>query len=272
MKCPNCGNDANYIKEYDSWYCYNCKAYLPQEPVKTVSEPQIPEAKAPFKSKPIVLEVGDKGIERGVLKDFKGLLRRKSDLITDIAEETGYGSGIKRFAIALLIPLIIYVSIYFFLLPLIMSSILPYFSLIPGSEAIVSYSTALVGLAAIIMVPIVITSGLVLGVLNLFIGAGINHIFFKAFGGKGNYQSTFKILAYSNIPGVILSIIPIANLIGAVISLSLMYQMGKQLHNLSGGRVIGVMLMPLILIGIIYLLLFVFGFSSLIIPSILGIQ
>lgn len=26
--CPTCGKPATYIKEYDRWYCYNCKKYL----------------------------------------------------------------------------------------------------------------------------------------------------------------------------------------------------------------------------------------------------
>jgi len=28
-RCPYCGGELTYIKEYDRWYCYNCKTYPP---------------------------------------------------------------------------------------------------------------------------------------------------------------------------------------------------------------------------------------------------
>lgn len=39
---------------------------------------------------------------------------------------------------------------------------------------------------------------LLIGVIGLFIGGSILHIFFKIFGGKGTYESTIRLLAYSN--------------------------------------------------------------------------
>ncbi|MHA1126129.1 MAG: GTP-binding protein [Candidatus Heimdallarchaeota archaeon] len=27
-RCPNCGNKLSYIKQYNRWYCYRCKAYI----------------------------------------------------------------------------------------------------------------------------------------------------------------------------------------------------------------------------------------------------
>lgn len=27
-QCPTCGGQANFIEQYNRWYCYNCKAYL----------------------------------------------------------------------------------------------------------------------------------------------------------------------------------------------------------------------------------------------------
>ena len=30
LKCDHCGEEANYVAQYDRWYCYKCRRYLPE--------------------------------------------------------------------------------------------------------------------------------------------------------------------------------------------------------------------------------------------------
>jgi len=48
--CPKCGRPLTYIKEYDRWYCYNCKEYAP----KDISPS--PSASVPVQSSPPVAQ------------------------------------------------------------------------------------------------------------------------------------------------------------------------------------------------------------------------
>lgn len=43
VKCPTCGGEANYIQQYNRYYCYTCKKYLPQQ-VKAPQETKADQA------------------------------------------------------------------------------------------------------------------------------------------------------------------------------------------------------------------------------------
>lgn len=30
LRCDHCGNEGDYIEQYDRWYCYKCRTYLPE--------------------------------------------------------------------------------------------------------------------------------------------------------------------------------------------------------------------------------------------------
>jgi ribosomal protein S27AE len=49
--CPTCDNEANFIEQYDRWYCYTCQKYLP-EPVVEPEPSPIPEPVVETKEHP----------------------------------------------------------------------------------------------------------------------------------------------------------------------------------------------------------------------------
>ena len=127
----------------------------------------------------------------------------------------------------------------------------------PVKFAAISYLIAGIGLtlislgmgfASIIILPI-------MGVIGLFIGGLIVHIFFKIVGGQGTYEGTVRILAYIA-AGAALSWIPI---VGFLVALYMIYMEvigGAKVHKISTlSSLIAVIVLPAILVIVLIVVL-----------------
>lgn len=96
------------------------------------------------------------------------------------------------------------------------------------------------------------------GLLLIFAGAAIFHIFVIIFGGRNGYTSTFKAIAYGAVPYNIFSWIPLLGLIFGLWSLYLFIKGISVLHDINMGKAAAAVLLPVI---IIFAVSFIFSFS-----------
>ena len=88
-----------------------------------------------------------------------------------------------------------------------------------------------------------------------FIFSGIIYALAKMFGGIGNYSDSYRVVAYPSIAGLIISIIPIVGLLGWIYSLVLLIFGVAIVHQLSKGKAVLVVFLPLIILFIFYVVL-----------------
>lgn len=118
--------------------------------------------------------------------------------------------------------------------------------------------TALYGF---IFIPIGILFGIIMG----FVIAAIIHVFIKIFGGQADFATTYRILAYSSIPSLMLSIIPLIGWLSFIYSLILDVMGISMLHSISKGKAVAAMLLPIVILFILILVIsfsFMFTISS----------
>ncbi|MBT4651339.1 hypothetical protein HOC13_02335 [Candidatus Woesearchaeota archaeon] len=105
--------------------------------------------------------------------------------------------------------------------------------------------------------------GLLLGILTvvvmiflswgmMFVGAGVIHLFVRAFGGIKEYKETFKAMAYGSAPGV-LSSIPLLGWLASIYSVILQVIGLSERQKLSLARSVAAVLVPTVLFGAIFL-------------------
>lgn len=115
------------------------------------------------------------------------------------------------------------------------------------------------GLSDIILMPII-------GILGIFIAGFILHIFFKILGGKGTYEGTVKLLAYTSAI-MVLSWIPFLFILPDIYMIYIAVIGGTKVHKISTTRSVIAVVTPLIivtvLIAAIGLILFSIGGMSL---------
>ncbi len=106
--------------------------------------------------------------------------------------------------------------------------------------------------------------GIILYVLSLggtFLYAAFSYGLLKAMKGSGNYVSTYNVVAYSTVPGVIFSIIPLIGLLGSIYSIILMVFGFSEYHKISKGKASVAAIVPsavifILVLGLAALLLF----------------
>lgn len=89
----------------------------------------------------------------------------------------------------------------------------------------------------------------VLVVPGIFLFSTVLHISFMSFGGKGSYEGTFRVLAYSSSVGVF-ELIPVLHLLNGFYGVYLQILGGKYVHNLSTVRSAMAVLLPVAVVGI----------------------
>ena len=119
--------------------------------------------------------------------------------------------------------------------------------------------TLIMGFFYIIVIPII-------GVIGLFIGAIILHIFFKVLGGKGTYEGTLRILAYASAT-VVFIWIPLLVILSGLYMIYLVVIGSTKVHNISTFNsfiavVIPVVICIIIIAGLILFLYIQGGLSG----------
>lgn len=101
---------------------------------------------------------------------------------------------------------------------------------------------------------------LILTFASTFVFSGIYYLVIRLFKGTGTYTDTYNAYTYSIIPWVILSVIPIIGYLSFVYSMVLIIFGFSRYHNISKGKAVLVVLIPIIpviiLIGVFVLLFF----------------
>ena len=104
--------------------------------------------------------------------------------------------------------------------------------------------------------------GIFMQLFMSFLYSGIIHLIIKAFKGTGSYSETYKVYAYSMIPFLVLSLIPLIGGISIVYSFVLMIIGIATVHNISKGKSALACLMPAIFAIGLAILLIIMIFSG----------
>jgi hypothetical protein len=105
----------------------------------------------------------------------------------------------------------------------------------------------------------IISSAIVL--IGSFIYAGVSQLIIMMFKGEKGYAETYKVIAYSSIPAILLGIIPFFGFISWIYSIVLMVFGFSNNHNISKGKsvvaaIVPIFVMILFIIGLIILIYF----------------
>lgn len=116
----------------------------------------------------------------------------------------------------------------------------------------ITENTLIIGFSSILFIPVI-------GVIGLFIGALILHIFFKILGGKGTYDGTFRILAYASATAVF-SWIPFVGILAGLYMTYVVVIGDTKVHKISTLKSVVAVVMPVV-IGIVIILGLIFVIS-----------
>ncbi len=136
----------------------------------------------------------------------------------------------------------------------ILSAILSYLTRTYFPEALLFYD---VSISPIDPMTILTTHGISL--VLLFIVIGLYYLIAKAMGGRGTYTSLLYLVSLYAVPIAALGAIPFIGILFFLYSIYLEYLAIKESQALSTGRTIGVILIPLVIIGVIVAILVASG-------------
>ncbi len=110
---------------------------------------------------------------------------------------------------------------------------------------------------------------MIFAIIGAFIGGAILHIFVYLVGGRKGLEQTIKAVMYGSTPGLLLGWIPIIGFIAGIWSLVLEILGIRQLHELTTGKAVLAVLIPIIIavvLAVIIAALFIASFRSGIVP------
>ena len=108
----------------------------------------------------------------------------------------------------------------------------------------------------------------IIGLITVFITAAISHAFVYLLGGKAGYLQTFKSYVYGMTPALLLGWIPYVNIAAALYSWLYMLPKGLTiLQNMSFGRALAVVLIPIAVIAVL-VIAFSVAFISYLLPGV----
>jgi len=177
-------------------------------------------------------------VEIGFVKKTKGFLIRPTETFNKVKEEE-IGAALKYFVVWLLIYAVLSAVIF-----ATIGNMLGNFSPL-NSLSILGVGTG--GMAALWLFIILF----VLGFIGVFISAGIIHMGVLIVGGKQGYYQTLKAIVYGNTPTYVLGWIPIVIYIAGIWALVLEILGIRELQEVSTGKAVLAVLIPLILIGVV---------------------
>ena len=87
-----------------------------------------------------------------------------------------------------------------------------------------------------------------IGLIMTFAYSGLIHALIIAFKGEGTYSSSYNVYAYSMIPYLILSVVPMVGFLAIIYSIILMIIGLSKVHNISKGKAALACLLPAVLV------------------------
>ena len=116
---------------------------------------------------------------------------------------------------------------------------------------------------------VTLVSSVIGGIIGMVIGAGLIHIFVALLGGENGYSDTLAVMGYSSAISAVASVVNLVPLIGPLVSLLLafysIYVQAKGLEifqELSFGRSLVAILLPVVIISVVVVILMVTVFAS----------
>lgn len=123
------------------------------------------------------------------------------------------------------------------------------------SKAVYSPIALMFGTTVATLLLVLAVVGYFLGIVLMFVIAGIYHLFAMMFGTKKKYIETYKAAVYGATPSYLFGWVPYVGLIALIWTVVLQIFGIKELHKLSGGKAAAVVLIP---VGIAVILAFIF--------------
>lgn len=105
----------------------------------------------------------------------------------------------------------------------------------------------------IISIPLVIVASLIVGIISIFVTSGILHVLLLLFGGKGNFEGTFRVMAYTTAL-LILAWIPFVNIFVAFYAVYIEIVGFSKVHRISKKRTFLAIILPTLILALIFLL------------------
>lgn len=97
------------------------------------------------------------------------------------------------------------------------------------------------------------------GIIGLFVGAALIHIFVYLFGGRG-YQGTFEALSYATAVSAFFGWIPFINILAGLYTIYVQARGIENFHEMSFGKALAAVLLPvLVILGVAILVALVVG-------------
>ncbi|MFB6076149.1 MAG: YIP1 family protein [Candidatus Aenigmatarchaeota archaeon] len=189
----------------------------------------------------------------GWIEAVKSIIVNPKDFFSNMSTDGGYEKPIVFAAINFVIVSLITGILYFSYLStfggLFLNGPMPGF--IPN-----------IGLVGILAIPFMIVLSLVGGIISLFVVAAISHVLLIIVGGKGSYEGTFRIVAYTT-AFVLISWIPVLNILIGIYALYVVLIGYSKIHEISKGRALLGLLIPLLVIlAAVFSLILFFGLSG----------
>lgn len=164
---------------------------------------------------------------------LKGFLTQPVETFQKVRDEE-FMKGFFPYYVVLLVIYAILSTIVFAALGTMALSVVPGMAGLGALGAVVLFVAAIVG-----------------GIIGLFIGGIILHIFVYLVGGRKGYMQTVKALMFAATPNFLLGWIPIISIISSIWSLILVILGIRELHQISMGKAILAVVLLIIVVVII---------------------
>lgn len=122
------------------------------------------------------------------------------------------------------------------------------------AQDLASASGGMGAFGAIVTILVAIVAMIIFGVIGLFIGGVILHIFVYIAGGRKDFNTTLRSAIYSATPNLLFGWIPFIGFLAGIWSLVLQVLAIKELHEISTGRAVVAVVLPFILMLILVVL------------------
>mgnify|MGYP006297132265 CR=1 FL=1 len=177
------------------------------------------------------------------IEKVKGLILDPTGTYQKLKEEE-LGGALRYFIIWLLIFAVLSALSFAFIGSMI-------FSMIPETEELAMFNATFGAAGGLLLGGIIFIAVLIGGIIGIFIGGLIIHLGVILVGGSRGYSETVKSLIYGGTPSYLFGWIPIIGFIGSIWALILVIFGIKELQDLSTGKAVIAVLIPVIIIAAI---------------------
>jgi hypothetical protein len=171
-----------------------------------------------------------------LLEKIKKVIFQPNEFFESVKTEVGIMEAFKFFVIVSLVYLVFTIILFLAKPSMLLGGFLG-FGPFSGLFGVIGIS-----------IPIFIYISLI---VSTFVGAAIIHIVAMLLGGKGDYSATYKALAYAATPSLLAGWIPFLGILAGLYSFYLAIVGISKLHEVSMGKAVAIILIPVVVFAII---------------------